>query len=341
MAEAEARAGHDVTIVGLRRAARPVKRRAIGPGSLTIVSVVRPAYRKQSWVRRLAWSLATNAALIRAGWRAMRRSDVIRFTGSPPFLLYFVFAANLWLGKRLVYRITDFYPECIIAALDRRSLLLEVLRLVTNLLRRRIDAFEAIGEDLRRRLIDCGVDPNRIVLRRDVSPVTIGAGTEPLERPAALAGKVALLYSGNLGVAHDTATLLDGYRAHHRQGNGKVVLWLNATGSGAEDLAQRLTNERLPFVCSDLQPLDRLASLLVTPDAHLITLKPSFSGFVLPSKIYGCLASGKPLLFVGPRNSDVHALGADAGIAYRQVDPGDADGLLAALEALGSRSSFS
>jgi hypothetical protein len=91
----------------------------------------------------------------------------------------------------------------------------------------------------------------------------------------------------------------------------------------------------LPLIRSAPAPLDRLASLLVTPDAHLITLSDPFVGLVLPSKVYGCLASQRPILFVGSRRSDVDLLCRQRGSdGYRRVDVGDADGCFTALEQL-------
>ena len=51
-----------------------------------------------------------------------------------------------------------------------------------------------------------------------------------------------------------------------------------------------------------------LASLLVTADAHLITLSDAFVGFVAPSKVYGCIESRRPILYVGSDRSDVDLL---------------------------------
>ena len=61
----------------------------------------------------------------------------------------------------------------------------------------------------------------------------------------------------------------------------------------------RLTALDLPFHRSKPVPLERLPGLLKAPDAHLVVLKDAFVGFVMPSKIYACLGSGKPLIFVG------------------------------------------
>jgi hypothetical protein len=85
-------------------------------------------------------------------------------------------------------------------------------------------------------------------------------------------------------------------------------------------------------------PLEQLPSILAAADAHLITLRSEFAGIVLPSKVYSCIASGRPVLFVGPKESDVHLLCSCApDLIYEQVDPGDADGFAAALERIAQR----
>jgi hypothetical protein len=147
-----------------------------------------------------------------------------------------------------------------------------------------------------------------------------------------------LLYSGNWGVAHDYRTFLDGYRLHHSGGGGRFVLWLNAVGSAAEAIERALKAEDLPYIKGAPVPLDKLASLLVTPDAHLITLSDAFVGFVLPSKVYGCVASGRPVLFIGSANSDVHLIcNENLGGAYERAPVGDAEACARALNKLAAR----
>jgi hypothetical protein len=116
-----------------------------------------------------------------------------------------------------------------------------------------------------------------------------------------------------------------------------VRLWLSATGGGAEEVAGQLKALGLPFHRSTPVPLERLAGLLKAPDAHLVVLKDAFVGFVMPSKIYACLGSGKPLIFVGSADSDVDLLSREAGLPYWRVSCGDARELAAALEALADR----
>ena len=68
------------------------------------------------------------------------------------------------------------------------------------------------------RLIESGINEERISIKPDRSPVVINEATVPLKRPNIGLGKVLLLYSGNWGVAHDYSTFLEAYRQHHRAG---------------------------------------------------------------------------------------------------------------------------
>ena len=341
-AEELARGGAEVTLVGLSSSASSVEERPTPAGRLRVVRVHRPPVDRARFGRRAIWTLATDLALVRRAWSALRRADEIVFTGSPPFLVHLLVPLDVVLRRRLVYRITDFHPECLIAELGRAPLALRLFRSWTNVLRRRVAAFEVLGEDQRRRLLEIGIRPERIALRRDDSPVAIDARTVPLERPAELAGRVVLLYSGNFGVAHDDATFVEGYRRHHAEGGGRVALWLNATGAKADRVENGLRALGLPVHRSPPVPLERLAALLVAPDAHLITLRDEFVGYVLPSKVYGCVASGRPVLFVGSDASDVDLLCRERLPAdrYARVAVGDAAGVAAALARLAASGRF-
>ncbi len=333
-----AESGHTVTLVGLSSTAASTVCERRGEGSLTEIRLHMSPVPRGSLAARLLWTIGTNLRLVWAALGPMRAADGILFTGSPPFLIHLLVPLRfLWRG-RLVYRITDFHPECLIAARDRPSRALGVLQALTNFWRRRVGRYEVLGEDQMRRLRDeAGIPAQRIALVRDGSPVafTEGEPTEPL--PAELGDACVLLYSGNYGIAHEVETFVEGYRLHHQSGSGRVRLWLSATGAGAEEVAARLSALELPLYRSRPVPLERLAGLLKAPDAHLIVLKDAFVGFVMPSKIYACLGSRKPLVFVGSAESDVDLLAQASGLPYWRISCGDPKGVAAALESLADR----
>jgi len=328
--------GREVLLAGLssERDSEIVERP--GSGRLRVLRVASDPYDRSDLLARAGWTVGTNLRLVAATLPALLRADEIYFTGSPPFLVHLLVPLGGLLRRRLTYRITDFHPECLIAELGRAPLALALLRRWTNFLRRRVQRFEVLGEDQRRRLLEIGIRPERIALARDDAPVPIDATTEPLPRPRELAGRAVLLYSGNFGVAHDDATFIAGYRRHHREGSGRLVLWLNATGAKADRVEQRLRELDLPVYRTRPVPLADLARLLVTPDAHLITLRDEFVGYVLPSKVYGCIRSARPVLFVGSESSDVDLLCRERlpPELYRRVAVGDSAGVAEVLEEL-------
>src|SRR5262245_65903247 len=248
--------GWAVTLVGLtsglsnRQAAE-----VVGDGSLEVLRIHRRTYRKQKFLARLIWTVVSNILLLSAAFRAMRRSNAILFTGSPPLMVHFIAPLNLFLRKRLVYRITDFHPECLIAERGSSGLILRLLLRLTHFWRRRIDAFEVLGIDQARRLADSGILAERIRLKRDPSPVTFAPKLLPLSLPDELRrGSGIILYSGNWGVAHDDNTFIEAYSEYFRQSRLGLRFWLNATGAKADRVECELRARGVPIYRSKLVP---------------------------------------------------------------------------------------
>jgi hypothetical protein len=330
-----AREGWQVTLVGLtsgqasRQPAEP-----IGQGSVEAIRLHRRTYQKQNLVSRLIWTILSNTILLGGAFQAMRKADAVLFTGSPPLMLHFIAPLNVLLRKRLIYRIMDFHPECLIAERGRSGLLLGALLRLTYFWRRRVDAFEVLGLDQARRLMESGIRKERIRVKPNPSPVAFASGLTALPLPSELrGGSGIILYSGNWGVAHDENTFIDAYSEYYKQSSLPLRLWLNATGAKADRVESELRSRGVPIYRSNLVPLEELPRLLLAADIHLVTLRDPFVGYVLPSKIHACIASGKRILFVGSRDSDVHLLARSAlpSGQYYRVDVGDVEGLVNAL----------
>ncbi len=71
------------------------------------------------------------------------------------------------------------------------------------------------------------------------------------------------------------------------------------------------------------------ASLSVA-DVHLISMRREMTGIVVPGKLYGVMASGRPALFVGPEHCETADTIRRAGCG-RAIRLGDVDGLVEAL----------
>lgn len=332
-----AKSGWAVTLIGLTsRQSRREAAESIGIGTLEVIRIHRPAYEKQKLADRLIWTISSNLVLVGAAFSFMKKADAVLFTGSPPLLLHFIGPLNLIIKAKLIYRISDFYPECFIAKQGRAGFFTNLLFRLTCFWRRRVDMFEVQGLDQARRLADIGIPEERICLKRNPSPVVFSTQILPLSLPDSLrAGPGVILYSGNWGIAHDEDTFIEAYSEYfHQSRHGPLRFWLNAVGSKAHRVESELRRRGVFVYRTSSVPLEQLPQLLLAADVHLITLRDAFVGYVLPSKVHACIESGKRIIFVGSEASDVHLLASEAlpPGGYRRVDVGDVDGLVKVLQ---------
>src|SRR3982750_2180346 len=161
--------GEDVVLAGLSSTADSVEEELHGEGRLRIVRRRTATYDRADFRTRALWTARTDLGLVWRLRKELRAADEILFTGSPPFLIQLLVPLNLLLRKRLTYRITDFHPECLMAEMDRVPVPLRLFHRWTVALRRRVDRFEALGEDQRERLLAIGIEPGRSGIKRDPS----------------------------------------------------------------------------------------------------------------------------------------------------------------------------
>ena len=204
------------------------------------------------------------------------------------------------------------------------------------------NAVVALGPCMRRRLEGHGVRPERIheigvwADGQEVPATEPGSGA--LRAELGLEGRFVVMYSGNAGLVHDFDSTLEAMkrlRDHERvrfvfAGGGPRLPELKAAVRSAG-----LENVRfLPYF-----PREHLGEALGLADAHLVTLRRGMEGVVVPCKLSGALAAGRPILAVSPEGSTVARTvrGAGAGFA---LAPEDAEGLVAAIRRLAAEPSL-
>ncbi|TFZ03098.1 colanic acid biosynthesis glycosyltransferase WcaI [Ramlibacter henchirensis] len=135
------------------------------------------------------------------------------------------------------------------------------------------------------------------------------------------ADAVVALYSGNMGNKQGLEILADAARL--LQSEPRLHFVFCGQGTGKQELERRcegLTNVRfLP-----LQPLSRLSDLLALADVHLLPQRADAADLVMPSKLGGMLASGRPVVATaaaGTELSQVVAQRAEAGLVVPPEQP--------------------
>jgi colanic acid biosynthesis glycosyl transferase WcaI len=201
---------------------------------------------------------------------------------------------------------------------------------------RGFDRVSTISEAMRRRAIAKGVEPGRAVLLAnwvDLKGITpqneAQRAANPYRRELDLAeGACVLLYSGSMNKKQGLELLVAAIRLLE---DVPDVVWLLA-GEGPSkaalaDATAGLANVRL----LPLQPAERLNDWLNLADVHLLPQKAGAADLVLPSKLLGMLASGRPLVAGSPLASE---LGQIAEVAGLRVEPEDAAAFAAAVRRL-------
>lgn len=115
-----------------------------------------------------------------------------------------------------------------------------------------------------------------------------------------------LLYSGNLGRLHDIITFLECARLLT---NNPVKFVFCGHGPKLEQVKRYIQAYGLSNVI--VQPpvaLEQLNSLFLSADIALMSTIPGATSLIAPSKLYGILASGKPVFYVGDESSEIAQL---------------------------------
>jgi glycosyltransferase involved in cell wall biosynthesis len=317
----------DVTVLCGRPSYDPTERRnwrwsqTEQAGRVEIVRVGSTDYSRVQMKRR-ALNYISYAML--AVPRAMfLRCDVILAMTDPPFEGIVGAIVALLKGKPYVYNIRDMYPDMAVGgSIVKPGMLARAWEKLHRWALRRATRVIVLGEDMRGRILAKGVNPERVAVVRDGADISTAQEVAvPLDAEVIRAirgnARFVILHAGNLGFYGAWDTLLAGARQLSSDGVELVFVGDGAQKEKLQQEARGIDNVRfLPFF-----PGSKIPSVLAAADIHLITIKNGLEGVVVPSKMYGILAAGKPIVAVAPMECDVVSLGRATGFAV-SADPG-------------------
>jgi colanic acid biosynthesis glycosyl transferase WcaI len=167
------------------------------------------------------------------------------------------------------------------------------------------------------------VDISTIVPLSDLSPFRAELGISP--------GAMVALYSGNMG-AKQGLEVLAAVAALLKAELGLAFVFCG-DGPGKADLVRRcqgLSNVRF----LSLQPTERLNDLLGLADIHLLPQREDAADLVMPSKLTGILASGRPVIATAARGTELAQVVGGKAPCGEIVPPENAAALAAAIQGL-------
>ena len=299
-------ADFDVTVVTGRVAAPKV-----GPGrteheGVQVVRVRSTAFDRTNLLPRAINYITYLLGSLRAGLAA-RKPDVVLCMTDPPVIANIALVVARRFRAPLIVVSQDVFPEIAVELkrLENKAMV-ELLRALIGLYLRRADRVVAIGETMRRRLEEKGAPPERLVVIPnwvDTGSITPAPKDNAWSRQHALADRFVVMHSGNVGHAQNLDALVRS-TTFLRDLDDLVVAII---GGGARrgdlmEMARRLEADHVTFI--DYQPREVLSQSLSAANVHVVGLAGGLAGYVVPSRLYGILAAGRPVIVAADEESE-------------------------------------
>lgn len=285
------------------------------------------------------------------------KMDYVYSISQPPVLggLLGVYGKCVKRAK-FIYNIQDFNPEQVMAVKYTRN------RLVTNVMMaldkfscKKADEVIFVGRDMERTLVkrfcksreeldiylhrESGVANemakvlaarglpkytciNNWINEQEIYPLpTDHKEVQALRREYGLEGKYVIMYSGNIGLYYDLLNLIK--VIGHFRNNPDVVFLFVGGGSVREELEKYVSAKNLENVrFAPYQDKEHLIYSLNLGDVHFVVNAKGIKGVSVPSKLYGVMAAGKPVLGILEKGTEARTIVEECGCGS-SVDPGD------------------
>jgi colanic acid biosynthesis glycosyl transferase WcaI len=260
----------------------------------------------------------------------------IFFSTSPPLVGVIASMIGLVRRKPVAYWAMDLNPDQLIALgkLQPASFMARFLERANRWILKRAALVVALDRFMAERLKQRAMLDDKLLVMppwpHEDRLENIAPAANPFIAEHGLAGKFVIMYSGNHSPSNPLETLLEAAAGFKDDDRLRFLFIGGGVGKkGVEEFVRRrgLTNA----ICLPYQPLERLKYSLTAADVHIVSLGAQMAGIVHPCKIYGAMAAGKPILFLGPSPSHISDLLEQHPIGWH-VNHGDVPGAVAAIK---------
>jgi glycosyltransferase involved in cell wall biosynthesis len=286
-----------------------------------------------------------------------KRPDVILSLTTPPYVGLLGKLAAKWHGARHAHWIMDLYPDVMFAyGVSSGGFFFKWLQKLTHFQLRGADPVFALGPVMAENVAryhrpDERNKKDKAILEKTGSPSSLNDPANPVRwvplwsnpelspwpdnEPNPLraergwtAEEVVFLYSGNMGLGHRFGEFLEAARQLGATGPRWVFAGGGKRRTEIEAFAKLNSGSRISFL--EYVPHAQLRAHLGAADVHLASLDSSWQGFMVPSKLQGSFAAGRPILYVGGNQCETARWIQESGGGW-VVEENDAAGLLAAI----------
>lgn len=306
---------------------------------VNVVRVRVPEFNKNNKLSRIKNIFAYFINSIIATYK-LDKFDYIYSISQPPVLGGMLGVLGKYIKKaKFIYNIQDFNPEQTMAVgYSKNKLLLNCALAVDKFSCKRADKVILVGRDmqdtLKNRFNNRSVPNNTFINNwideKEIYPLINHKEIEIFKENYSLNDKFVIMYSGNIGLYYDLENIIkvigqfNGYK--------DVIFAFVGDGTVKNKIEEySISNNLDNVVFIPYQDKDKLVYSLNSADVHWVVNANGIKGISVPSKLYGVMASGKPVLGVLEEGSEARLIieDSDCGICS---NPGDYDSIKKNIE---------
>ncbi len=270
------------------------------------------------------------------------RPDVVVALTTPPLVGVLGMLAKRLHRAKLLLWVQDVYPDLLPAMglTTEGSVTYVALAQLTRTLYQSADQIIALDEAMAERLRPAGADASKLAVIDHFADATEirpqPRGHSSLRKLLGLTDEFVVCYAGNHGRGHDFDTIVETLALQASSPSSMPPIHWLFVGDGDEkaSLLTRIPDSLRRYVHAlPPQARNQLPDVLAAGDVGLIAVKAKMQGLLAPSKLYGLLAAGRPIAYIGPASGRIPALlrELDLGVSVRNHQ---APELLVGLRAL-------
>ena len=301
-----------------------------------VIRVRVPEFKKNSKLSRLfnitSYFFAAISATFKTG-----HQDYIYAMSQPPILGGMLGVIGKRIKKaKLIYNIQDFNPEQIMAVnYVKNKMILNTVMTIDKHSCKKSDKIIVVGRDMIETLKKRFSKPpkhvciNNWIDEEDIIPLEKeNKKVIELRKTFGVEDKFVIMYSGNIGLYYDLLNLIKVIEKF--KDNDKIAVVFAGEGSIKDNLQDYVTKHGMTNVIFvPYQDKEHLVYSLNVADVHLVVNAKGIKGVSVPSKLYGVMAAGKPVLGILEEGTEARCIVEESGCGL-VASPGDYE----AIEAL-------
>jgi glycosyltransferase involved in cell wall biosynthesis len=255
-------------------------------------------------------------------------AEVVVTLTTPPLLGLWGALAQKRRGRRHVAYVMDLHPdaEFALGLLRPKSPLGRLLERLNAWPLKRADRVVVLGAYMAARVLAKGAKREALC---EIPVWTDGRAVQPLSHAhnalrqrLGWNGRFVVLYSGNAGLVHRFDELYEAMERVYAR-NPAVLFAFVGGGPRRAEIEREVARRGLPNAEFHAYfPRASLGQSLPAADVHFLSLRQEQAGIAVPGKLYGAMASGRPVLFLGPERCEsadtLRSSGAGFAFGYGQ-----------------------